>query len=49
MLRDLTKTIGRTWRIPLGEPEIFSYYGAEPYWETHKEEKTFRGGGGGGL
>jgi sporulation protein YlmC with PRC-barrel domain len=26
---------------------IFSYYGAEPYWETHKEEKTFRGGGGG--
>ena len=25
---------------------IFSYYGAEPYWETHKE-KTFRGGGGG--
>ena len=28
---------------------IFSYYGAEPYWETHKEEKTLRGGGGGGL
>jgi sporulation protein YlmC with PRC-barrel domain len=26
---------------------IFSYYGAEPYWETHKEEETFRGGGGG--
>ena len=25
---------------------IFSYYGAEPYWETHKEEKTLRGGGG---
>ena len=26
---------------------IFSYYGAVPYWETHKEEKTFRSGGGG--
>ena len=26
---------------------IFSYYGAEPYWETHKDGKTFRGGGGG--
>ncbi len=25
---------------------IFNYYGAEPYWETHKEEKTLRGGGG---
>ena len=25
---------------------IFSYYGEEPYWETHKEEKTLRGGGG---
>ena len=25
---------------------IFSCYGAEPYWETHKEEKTFRSGGG---
>ena len=25
---------------------IFSYYGAVPYWETHKEEKTFRSGGG---
>ena len=26
---------------------IFSYYGAVPYWETHREEKTFRSGGGG--
>ena len=26
---------------------IFSYYGAVPYWETHKEEKMFRSGGGG--
>jgi len=26
---------------------IFSYYEAVPYWETHKEEKTFRSGGGG--
>ncbi len=26
---------------------IFSYYGAEPHGETHKEERTFRGGGGG--
>jgi len=26
---------------------IFSYYGAVPYWETHKEEKTLRSGGGG--
>jgi sporulation protein YlmC with PRC-barrel domain len=26
---------------------IFSYYGAVPYWEAHKEEKTLRSGGGG--
>ena len=26
---------------------IFSYYGAAPYWETDKEEKTLRSGGGG--
>ena len=26
---------------------IFSYYGAVPYWETHKKEETFRSGGGG--
>ena len=25
---------------------IFSYYGAVPYWEARKEEKTFRSGGG---
>jgi len=27
--------------------QIFRYYGAEPYWEAHKEEKTLRSGGGG--
>jgi len=26
--------------------EIFSYYGAVPYWETKSDEKTFRSGGG---
>ena len=26
---------------------IYSYYGAEPYWQTHKEERAFRSGGGG--
>jgi len=28
--------------------EIFSYYGARPYWEGHEEERTLRSGGGGG-
>jgi len=28
---------------------IFSYYGVAPYWETYKEEKTLRSGGGGAL
>lgn len=26
---------------------IFKHYGAMPYWEEYREEKTFRGGGGG--
>jgi sporulation protein YlmC with PRC-barrel domain len=30
-----------SWRT-----RIFSYYGVQPYWETHKEEKTLRGGSG---
>jgi sporulation protein YlmC with PRC-barrel domain len=27
--------------------QIFRYYGAVPYWEARKEEKTLRSGGGG--
>ena len=27
--------------------QIFSYYGVAPYWETKKDDKTFRSGGGG--
>jgi sporulation protein YlmC with PRC-barrel domain len=30
-----------TWQT-----DIFSYYGAEPYWEGQHREKTLRGGGG---
>ena len=26
--------------------EVSNYYGAKPYWEDYREEKTFRGGGG---
>jgi len=26
--------------------EVYSHYGANPYWEDVQEEKTFRGGGG---
>jgi sporulation protein YlmC with PRC-barrel domain len=26
--------------------EIFTYYGATPYWDDYTETKTFRGGGG---
>ncbi len=29
--------------------QIYSYYGAQPYWEERQEERTFRGGGGGAL
>jgi hypothetical protein len=35
---DMTDT---TW----GE-EIFTYYGATPYWDDYTEKKTLRGGGG---
>lgn len=30
-----------TWRN-----QIYTYYGARPYWDEREEEKTFRGGGG---
>ena len=33
-----------SWRT-----QIYDYYGAEPYWETRSQERTFRGGGGGGV
>jgi sporulation protein YlmC with PRC-barrel domain len=36
---DMTDT---TWGT-----QISSYYGAVPYWEAPREEKTFRSGGGG--
>jgi sporulation protein YlmC with PRC-barrel domain len=30
-----------TWRN-----QIYTYYGARPYWDERQEERTFRGGGG---
>jgi len=42
MLRALTNDNWPDMAIPVGERRIFSYYGVQPYWETHKEEKTLR-------
>ena len=31
---------------PNWRTQIYSYYGAKPYWDEREEERTFRGGGG---
>ena len=31
---------------PAWRTQIYSYYGAKPYWDDREEQRTFRGGGG---